>query len=147
MKCLSLTAPWGIFVADRVKRYETRSWKTSYRGLIAIHSSKTFPGWAKDLCLDDPYFVEALAPHGIQTRRDLAEKLPLGAIIAVVTLVDIVRTEDVRERLSARERAFGDYGDHRFAWLLNNARWLPEPIPYKGALGLFDASDAQEAAS
>lgn len=138
MKALSLTAPWGTFVADRVKRYETRSWKTSYRGMIAIHSSKGFPGWAKDLCLDDPYFVEALTPHGIQTRRDLAEKLPLGAIIAVATVVDIWRTEDVRDRLSARERAFGDYSDHRFAWLFDNARWLPEPIPYRGALGLFD---------
>jgi hypothetical protein len=36
------------------------------------------------------------------------------------------------------ERSFGDYSPGRFMWLLTNIRALPEPIPAKGALGLWE---------
>lgn len=40
MKALSLTQPWASLVAVGAKRIETRSWRTSYRGPLAIHAAK-----------------------------------------------------------------------------------------------------------
>lgn len=42
MKALTLTQPYATLVAIGEKRLETRSWRTSYRGPLAIHAAK---GW------------------------------------------------------------------------------------------------------
>lgn len=39
MKVLSIKEPFATLIKDGVKRYETRSWKTNYRGEIYIHAS------------------------------------------------------------------------------------------------------------
>ena len=39
MKVLSIREPFATLVKDKVKIYETRSWKTNYRGEIYIHAS------------------------------------------------------------------------------------------------------------
>lgn len=41
-------------------------------------------------------------------------------------------------KLTANERAFGDYTPGRFAWLLADVKPLDRPIPAKGALGLWE---------
>lgn len=43
--------------------------------------------------------------------------------------------------LTPRERAFGDYSDGRYGWLTSRVVRLPEPIPFRGAQGLFDIPD------
>jgi hypothetical protein len=40
--------------------------------------------------------------------------------------------------ITEREWAFGDYGVGRYGWLLANLQVLPEPVPCRGALGLWD---------
>jgi activating signal cointegrator 1 len=68
-------------------------------------------------------------------------QLPRGAILATVDLVDVRGTDEVARAvvnpLTVTERAFGDYWPGRFAWLLKNVQPLAEPIPAKGALGLW----------
>ena len=39
MKALSLRQPWASMIADGRKTIETRTWRTRYRGPIAIHAS------------------------------------------------------------------------------------------------------------
>lgn len=39
MKALSLRQPWASLVADGRKTIETRTWRTRYRGPLAIHAS------------------------------------------------------------------------------------------------------------
>ena len=125
MKALSLTQPWASLVASGAKKVETRSWSTSYRGPLAIHAAKGFPRWARD-------FAEKIG------LGRLLASLPLGAIIAVVILVDVRRTEEIAPTLSALELLYGDYSAGRWAWMLHDVKALPQPIPYKGALGLFN---------
>jgi activating signal cointegrator 1 len=43
MKALSLMQPWATLLICGEKTVETRSWRTSHRGLLAVHASKTFP--------------------------------------------------------------------------------------------------------
>lgn len=39
MKCLSVKDPWAELIASGVKWIENRTWKTNYRGPLAIHRS------------------------------------------------------------------------------------------------------------
>ena len=126
MKALSLTQPWATLVASGRKKVETRSWNTRYRGPLYIHAAKGFPPVAREF---------ASVEH---TLGRLPGRIPGGALIAVVELVEILRTEEIAPSLSALERLYGDYSVGRYAWRLENVRELPEPIPYRGALGLFE---------
>lgn len=142
MKALSLIQPWATLVTIRAKRMETRSWSTSYRGRIAVHASKGFPIDCRELCGEWP-FDEALTRAGINAWP----RLPRGAIIATCELIACVPTRGIEQRrgelwtrypFSDRERAFGDFTPGRWAWLLADVQALAEPIPCRGALGLWD---------
>ena len=41
MKVISLQEPYGTLILKGHKKIETRSWKTSYRGELYIHTSKS----------------------------------------------------------------------------------------------------------
>lgn len=167
MKAITLTQPYATLIALGAKRIETRPWQTSYCGPLAIHAGKGYgdlDSWkaVRDLCGTRPFF-EALMPivpdFNQYCDRDLIfERLPLGAIVAVCEVVDCVSTGlyssvqhgaeiwQVPPGNMSRESRFGDYSPGRFAWLLTNIRALPEPIPAKGALGLWELNTATEAA-
>lgn len=130
MKALSLTQPWASLVAIGAKHVETRSWQTPFRGPLAIHAAKVFPPYARDFAEEIlPY--RSLFVHGLRARD-----LPLGAIVATCRLVGCVRTELMWD-ISEQEREFGDYSPGRWAWVLEDIVRLPEPIPARGALGLW----------
>lgn len=41
MKVITIKEPFASLVADGIKKVETRSWKTNYRGEIYIHAGLT----------------------------------------------------------------------------------------------------------
>lgn len=141
MRCLSLTQPWAslLFVPDPTQRkcWETRSWATAYRGPIAIHASKGFPRAARDLYDTDSTFRSALRLLPGVLKADSPLVLPLGAVIGTVDVVDCRPTAVVGGHITRIERAFGDYTPGRWAWQLANPVLFPEPIPERGALGLW----------
>lgn len=134
MRFISLWQPWATLMALGLKLNETRSWSTSYRGPLAIHAAKTTE------CLkDEDYVDDLLGKAGVIGPEETAvggTEWPLGQILAVVTLVDCVPTEEIRDRLSRRELAFGNYSDQRFAWVTKDRRRLASPIPFRGLQGL-----------
>lgn len=54
---------------------------------------------------------------------------------------EVAHLGDVSER-SELEQAFGDYTPGRYAWLLHNIEPIRKPIPYSGALGLWEWDEA-----
>jgi len=44
VKTLTLSQRWATLVALGAKRIETRSWRTSYRGPLAIHAATSVEG-------------------------------------------------------------------------------------------------------
>ena len=42
MKAISLKQPWADLIVNGIKDIENRTWKTSYRGKLFIHASKSF---------------------------------------------------------------------------------------------------------
>lgn len=137
MKALTLTQPWASLMALGVKKAETRSWSTRYRGPLAIHAAKTFPGWAKELFWDEliEYF-----PGFEQGCYPIPERLPRGEIVAICELCAVVSTDndEFMARLPELEMPLGDYSAGRFAWVVKNVRALPKPMPCRGHLGLWD---------
>lgn len=142
MRALTLMQPWATLVLVGAKRIETRSWRVTYRGPLAIHAAKRFPKDAKDLC-QAPGFSLALA----------GEQLPLGVVLATCRLIACIPTRELQRNrtieadpvanasnleMTDQERLFGNYTPGRWAWLLSDVKPLQEPVPTKGALGLWN---------
>lgn len=134
MKAITLTQPWATLVAIGAKRIETRSWRTDYRGPLAIHAAKGLPKWVWNWYTQNSWARAAL---GIESYSDLLA-MPRGAIVAITRLTVVQPVSAIV--VDDRERAFGDYSAGRFAWLLTNIECLPKPIEAKGALGLWEWS-------
>ena len=130
MKALTLTQPWASLMALGYKQVETRSWKTQYRGPLAIHAAKGYPASARR-------FAEWFG--------GLA-RTPRGAVVCTLDLVDCQPTEEVALRISDLELHLGDYAPGRWAWLFDSAslRLLPDPIPARGALSLWEWESTQK---
>jgi hypothetical protein len=146
VKALSLWQPWASLVALRLKKYETRSWRPPVGRVplrLAIHAAKAAPHPLER----DQSLLERLEQHGyaFEPRHAPLLRLPRGAVIAVVDVVEVERTMIIGERLRAEgnldELAAGDYGPGRFAWRLENVRRLRIPMPYRGMQGLFEVPD------
>lgn len=118
MKALTVCCPYSHFIALGLKPIENRTWATSYRGTLLIHA-----GLSREW-LDD----------GDETRYpDMA----FGAIVAHVTMVACLainaqRWPDRWAPLRAHEHANGPY-----CHVYEHIRRLPEPVPCKGAQGLW----------
>lgn len=166
LRGLSLHQPWASLVAVGAKRVETRSWSTPYRGLLAIHATKLFPWYGLETLMEG-YLSESgevvssgrdrevgrLMREAIGPHYRYPKFLPLGAIVAVAELIRIVPTEHfvwtdgplLREfptptaqyLAGPRERAFGDFTPGRYGWVLSDVQALTEPIPCRGAQGLW----------
>lgn len=153
MKVLSVTQPWASLIAIGAKKIETRSWPTKFRGRIAIHASKRFTSDDKDTCNFDPFRNALGEAYGWNPKCfkgvHLVDPnvLPTGVILCTAELYDcqsiwyspdIQNTRDWVYDILEKERAFGDFSAGRFGWFLRDVRPLPEPIPAKGSLGLWD---------
>ena len=158
MKALTLVQPYASLIAIGVKRIETRSWSTLYRGPLAIHAA-------------------ALTPVGDQSLADW--HWPQGAVVATCRLVDVVpitgsahgspnanvRVSDFRHdgprphqqgglwvvgwtewqggqpTRVEDQRPFGDFTPGRFAFLLADVEPLDPPVPAKGKHRLWEWAD------
>lgn len=126
---LTLTQPWASLVASGHKRFETRSWRTSYRGVLLIHAAKGFPPEARAFAAEE------------RALGRIPERIPRAAVVAVACLTDVRPVEQVAPFVSGLERHLGDYSPDRYAWQLEDVRSLEEPVPWSGALGLWRPSE------
>ena len=125
MKVLSIKEPFATLIKDGVKIYETRSWKTNYRGEIYIHAS---------LSLSKSERVES-------ANKYLKSEIRPGFILCKCELVDCIPMTDefikyINEETS--EYDYGLYSEGRYAWQLKVLEVLDEPIPAKGKLGIWN---------
>lgn len=140
MKALTVQQPWAslIFkmgVFGPFKQVETRSWKTGFRGELAIHAAKNHKKGLLDDLDDDERMTFASA--GICTEEDI-EALPHGAIIGVVDMVGCMPIEQLSQYRCVYEETFGDWSDGRYGWILKDPVEYKTPIPAIGKLGLWE---------
>jgi hypothetical protein len=145
LRVLTITQPHASLVAVGAKRIETRGWSTRWRGQLAIAAGASLPPFVQRLGGADPISM-ALARGGIHAVHDL----PLGRVLAVVDVLDVISTTDVRmDRLllaNEFEARFGDYSSGRFGWHLGGLLPLAEPVPVRGRQRIWFAPDDVAAA-
>lgn len=136
----SLLQPWASLMAFGAKKVETRSWRTPYRGLVAIAASAKWDTPDLEWAHEDPDLIAVWTAHGITKLKEL----PLGKIIALGRLVNCRPTVDVAPHISDQERGLGNYEIGRWAWMFEGIVPLIEPVPVKGSLGLYKLPDDVE---
>lgn len=125
MKVLSIKEPWASLIMNNIKKIETRSWKTNYRGELFIHASLSTKN---DLNSEVQDLIKNM-------------KLNNGYIICKCKLVDCVyMTEEFIDNIKNNnhtEYICGDYQIGRYAWILDDIEVI-ELIEAKGKLGIWN---------
>ncbi len=139
LRALTVKDPWATLIAIGSKQIETRSYRTRYRGPIAIHSSKAFSREDQELCSQEPL-------RGTLDRAEIRSPIamPRGAIVAIAEIVGCDQVPGGQGWEATippePERSFGFYSPGRWMWRLANIRRLTEPVPCRGMLGLWRPS-------
>ncbi|NUQ05956.1 MAG: ASCH domain-containing protein [Anaerolineae bacterium] len=155
MAAITIHQPWATLIAVERKTYETRSWSTNHRGLIAIHAGKNgeeladiqediedvvswdkarLARWYRDT--GRGRYMLHLRQVFAGSRYDKMSAFPLGAVVCIARLVNCHRVEALKN-LSAQELAFGNFSPGRFAWEMEVVRYFADPIPAQGAQGVW----------
>ncbi|MFI7644097.1 ASCH domain-containing protein [Nonomuraea sp. NPDC049400] len=144
MKALSVRQPWAWAITHGQKDIENRTWTTGYRGPLAIHAGAR---WDEDGAydkrilralhafgdrFDPPLRVERLGHKTMRLLRD--RQLTPSAIVAVVDVVGICTARSMSEQCGCGLWA----AEGQCHWRLANPRPLPEPVPCKGRLSLWE---------
>ena len=124
-KVLSIKEPFATLIKDQVKIYETRSWKTNYRGEIYIHASKSLSK-SENVETAKRYLKSDINPGYILCKCEL-----IDCVLMTKEFIDYINNE-------TNESNYGIYTEGRYAWELKVLEILPEPIKVKGKLGIWN---------
>jgi len=118
IRVLTIREPYVSPIAAGIKHYETRAYKTNYRGEIYIHTAKT----------------TMEVPNGGE-----AGTMPLGCIVLKARLTDCIymNEEFIAEvNKDPQEALWGFYSVGRWAWKLEDVEAI-DPIKCPGKLGIW----------
>jgi hypothetical protein len=118
LKALSGTECWFTAMLKFGKDIENRSWKSSFRGTIALHAAKGMPRSEYEKSKE---YIERITGRAAPR----PDELKLQSIIGLIDIVDCVTS-------SKSPWFFGPYG-----FVVRNPVVLPEPIPCSGALSFW----------
>lgn len=125
MKVITIKQPYASLIANGLKEYEFRTWKTKYRGDILIHSGKNID-------------IEAMKKFA---HLDL--EYPIGCIIAKAKITDCIPVDDdVRKMLKLKKSLVYENIINKNEWVgygfkLENIEKI-NPIKINGKLSLWD---------
>ncbi|MBE9209911.1 ASCH domain-containing protein [Nostoc sp. LEGE 06077] len=138
IKAISLHQPWASLIPMGLKKHETRSWSTSYRGSLLICAAKKTSIHQK---LTHSYFLSKYQQILAHTDNYIKwDDLPFGYAVALVDLTACISmTQAFIDQQPQTELETGDWRVGRFAWKLDNIKRIIQPIPITGKQGLFNA--------
>lgn len=121
MKALTVLEPYASALLGP-KRLENRRQRMHYRGLVVIHA-----GLSRSM-------LDTLTPEEILTWPNFdPARLQFGKLIGVVLVTGCDRYEGQQQQ--------GPWASGPWCISTRNPIALPEPIPWRGQLGLFDVPD------
>jgi hypothetical protein len=129
VKAITICQPhaWAVIHPEMSgKRFENRTWPCRYRGPLLIHAGKSREWLEDDQDEDDP---EDRIYEGCPANRDLV----FGAIIGIVRMVGCLTSSQIEKRDGKVWGCANGPWCHEYA----EARALTEPIPFRGAQGLW----------
>ena len=125
-KALTICQPYAELIARGEKVVENRTWPTAYRGPLAIHAGKS-RAW---LDASDEEKYRNMAFVAIVATADLVACLPR------LYPADPYNWPDRWRHLADHAHANGPW-----CFVLENVRRLAAPVPCRGMLGLWDATN------
>lgn len=122
MKVLTLKQPWATLVAEGIKKYEFRTWKTNYRGKILIHAGA------------------GIDKKEMEKFKNLNLEYPSKRIIAEVEIEDCLELDDELNQkiISENNIAYGSKIRTGYAWKLKNVNKIQSNTQINGKLGLWN---------
>lgn len=122
MKVLTLKQPYATLIAEGLKEYEFRSWKTNYRGELLIHAGT------------------GIDKEAMERVKDLNLEFPKKKIIAKVILEDCLEVNlKMNDEINkSNPVVYGSYKRDGFAWKLSKAEKLNIDKEINGQLGLWN---------
>ena len=122
MKVITLKQPWATLVAEGIKKFEFRSWKTKYRGKILIHAGK------------------GVHKEELIKFKSLNLEFPKEKILAEAEIIDcLILTKELNEEIiNEKNIAYGDKVRTGYAWKLDNVKKVESDKIIKGKLGLWN---------
>ena len=125
MKVITIKQPFATLIAEGLKRYEFRTWKTKYRGEILIHAGKS------------------IDKKAMKKFERLGLSYPTGCIIAKAMITDCVLVDDLLRKNLSKENELVYSGVIKrpewegYGFLLENVEKIL-PISVNGKLGLWN---------
>ena len=135
VKIISVRQPWAYLIVAGYKPVENRTWRTSYRGPLLIHASQAMEE------NDFPVQRKWIKESGIV----IPEDLPRGAIVGAATLTNVYsdgRDEELQDLMFLRGQDGNPWFEGPYGFEMDDAVEFAEPIPWRGQLGIREASDA-----
>lgn len=137
MKVISIWQPYASLLAHGFKLNETRSFpapKALIGQRIGIASTKVIKPEQREPFADPTfcrYYFESNLPRRI-------EDLPCGYLLGTVLLhsCEPIDEEDLEE-VTEEEQLYGWWKVGRYAWRMRDHKPLVEPIPVRGAQGIW----------
>ena len=126
MKVITIKQPFATLIAEGLKEYEFRTWKTKFRGDILIHAGK------------------GIDKKAMKRYEHLNLEYPSGQIIAKATITDCLYVDyNLKEQLQKKNPLvyYGilqkDSNWDGYGFKLENIKKI-EPIEINGKLSLWD---------
>jgi hypothetical protein len=143
MRGLTAWQPYATLLAIGAKPYETRSWWTNYRGLVAIHAAKKPVEHVLRLLPEETKRVIFNALSASPVKLDI--RFPLGAVVGVGNLVACHLIDDeFISKLTYEQRQMGDFTPGRYAWEFRDVTPLMKPVKMLGAQCLWYVKNEDE---
>lgn len=122
MKVLTVKQPWATLIAEGIKKYEFRSWKTNYRGKLLIHAGV------------------GIDKENMKKYENLNLNFPSRRIIAIVDIEDCLElNEQLNKKIIAENNiAYGNKERTGYAWKLKNIVKIDYDVEINGKLGLWN---------
>lgn len=125
MKVITIRQPFATLIAEGLKEYEFRPWRTNYRGDILIHAGK------------------GVDRKAMKQFEHLNLEYPSGCIIAKATLTDCIAIDDSARKMLKEKNPlvysgvikYTDWNGYGFK--LENIQKV-KPIYVNGKLSLWD---------
>lgn len=140
LRALTVWQPWASLLVLGIKKYETRSWCTSYRGPIAIHAAKKKVFTVMNM-------LHPVAANAIQYRllKNQLNQLPIGHILGYGNLIACHKIDAAFiAGLSEDEKLMGDFTPGRYAWEIVDIVKLDRPVKMRGAQMLWTVHDPEQ---
>ncbi|MBL8815985.1 MAG: ASCH domain-containing protein [Planctomyces sp.] len=140
MKAITIWQPYATLIMLGAKRFETRSWPTTYRGPLVIHAAKR---WDEYRALDCLAVKRYLQNSDFDESKLTEEQWRLSllpwedTIGRALGVVDLVNCSQMNSGGTVLENQVGSFGPERFGWECQRPKCFPQPIYHPGKQGLW----------